>query len=300
MSTFDSMKTLAVKTFGKTAVRLQEHSPQILTALGVAGVLTSGVLLVRQTLSVQPILEEHKDELDAVKSAPITPDYSEQNQNKDIARVYTRTAGGLVKHYGPTVAVGVSGLACLLVSHGIMRQRNVALVAAYQTIEKSYSQYRKRVAEQIGEEKEQDIYRGFKKESIVDEETGKKKTVTTVDPNGISLYARFFDESSKYWNKTPEYNLIFLRQKQSYFNDMLQATGKVFLNDVYKELGLPLSQAGQTVGWDLASDSDGYIDFGMYDMSSEAARAFVNGFERSIRMDFNVSGVILGAIHDTI
>lgn len=198
-------------------------------------------------------------------------------------------------HYGPTVTIGLVGLGCILASNGILRQRNVALAAAYQTVSTAFGEYRKRVAREIGEEREYDIYRGFRTEEIEDPNTHEIKKVTHVDddPNGLSPYARFFDELSDCWQKTPEFNLLFLRQKQSYFNDLLHAQGFVFLNDVYKELGIPATQAGNIVGWEISENGDNYIDFGIYDFNSEQARAFVNGYERSIRLDFNVDGPIL-------
>ena len=38
---------------------------------------------------------------------------------------------------------------------------------------------------------------------------------------------------------------------------------------------------------------DNYVDFGIYDTSKEANRNFVNGYERTILLDFNVDGNIL-------
>ena len=84
-------------------------------------------------------------------------------------------------------------------------------------------------------------------------------------------------------------------------NDKLRANGHVFLNEVYKELGFDDTKAGQVVGWIYDPENpngDNYIDFGIYDVyncsKSEAERktAFVNGYERSIILDFNVDGNI--------
>jgi hypothetical protein len=133
------------------------------------------------------------------------------------------------------------------------------------------------------------------------DENGKKikskKTIEVTDPNGVSQYARFFDESCVQWSKTPEYNLTFLNCQQNYANDLLHSRGHVFLNEVYDMLGIPRSQAGAVVGWVLGKDNDvGYIDFGIYDGNRMRARDFVNGYERSILLDFNVDGVIYDLI----
>ena len=62
-------------------------------------------------------------------------------------------------------------------------------------------------------------------------------------------------------------------------------------------LGMARSKAGQVVGWIYDEKNpmgDNYVDFGIYDLHDDAKRRFVNGYERSILLDFNVDGNILG------
>jgi hypothetical protein len=174
----------------------------------------------------------------------------------------------------------------------------VAVMAAYKAIEEGFSAYRKRVVEEYGEEKDFVLKNGLRseqiEETVVDAETGKSKKVKTnkygVDPNGISVYARFYDESCKQWSKTPEYNLMFLKAQQNYFNDMLKARGHVFLNEVYDALGIERTKAAACSGWLLGEGGDNYIDFGLY--NAGRSQAFVNGYENVVLLDFNVDGVI--------
>ena len=134
--------------------------------------------------------------------------------------------------------------------------------------------------------------------------TGKTKkvkklvNVVAYDPNKESIYARFFDETCDNWSKTPEYNLIFLKAKQSYANNMLHARGHLFLNEVYDDLGIPRSQAGQEVGWFLNKNGDNYVSFGLTDVYRETSHNFVNGHERSVLLDFNVDGPIAHLIEE--
>lgn len=58
-----------------------------------------------------------------------------------------------------------------------------------------------------------------------------------------------FNSRSYQWTKTPEYNKIFLKSQENYFNDLLKAKGYVFLNEVYKSLGIPETRFGQRMGW---------------------------------------------------
>ena len=120
-----------------------------------------------------------------------------------------------------------------------------------------------------------------------------KTTMNIIDPNTISDYSRIFDECNTSWSKSPEHNLVFLKQQQNYANDLLKSRGHLFLNEVYDMLGFPRTQAGQIVGWVYDEKNpigDNFVDFGIYNLDSERARAFVNGYERSILLDFNVDG----------
>ena len=123
--------------------------------------------------------------------------------------------------------------------------------------------------------------------------------MNVADPGEYSIYAKFFDDGCTGWTKDPEYNLMFLKDQQRYANDLLQSKGHLFLNEVYDMLGIPRTKAGQAVGWIYDEKNpvgDNFVDFGMYDMYNEKARDFVNGYERTILLDFNVDGNILDMI----
>jgi hypothetical protein len=208
----------------------------------------------------------------------------------------------IAKLYAPAVILGSASLGCLLASNDILRKRNAALSAAYMTVDKSFKEYRNRVAERFGDEIEKEIRYGIKAmevETTVVNEDGSEITITeqvkTMDPNLYSDYARFFDEASPCWQNDPEYNLMFLKSQQQYANDLLKAKGRLFLNEVYDMLGIDRTKAGQVVGWVYNPENptgDNFVDFGIYDMSKERVRAFVNGYETNILLDFNVDGNI--------
>lgn len=298
MVSLELLKNSGIKVAGRGMLLVKKHSPEILTTVGIVGVVASAVMASKATLKLEPVVEKIKNGKDEAKSFledEMFPEYDKDRHNKEVARVYVKGAVDLSKLYGPSITLGLSSIACIIGAHGIMRKRNVALAAAYKAVETSFSEYRKRVIAEIGEEKEEDVYIGRQQVEIVDE-NGKKKKVTKVDPNGISAYARFFDEYSDNWSKTPEYNLLFLKAQQNYANDLLHARGHVFLNEVYDMIGIPRSQAGQVVGWVLSKDGDNFIDFGVYDFDNTGSHLFVNGHERSILLDFNVDGVIYDLI----
>ena len=123
-----------------------------------------------------------------------------------------------------------------------------------------------------------------------------KKNIQVVHDPLLSPYSIFFDESNPNWTKDPEYNKTFLLHKQRYANDLLKSKGFLFLNDVLEMIGAERTRAGQVVGWiyDVKNpNGDNYVDFGIDNVYREANRRFVNGFERSVLLDFNVDGEIL-------
>ena len=112
----------------------------------------------------------------------------------------------------------------------------------------------------------------------------------------VSDYARFFNEGCAPWTNDPELNKMFLRQQEKYATELLKKRGYLFLNEVYDMLGLPRSKAGQIVGWLYDENNpvgDNYVDFNLY---SEQNEDFINQYEKSVLLDFNVDGVILDKI----
>lgn len=114
--------------------------------------------------------------------------------------------------------------------------------------------------------------------------------------DSVSMYARFFDESCAGWSNDSNVNLVYLRQQQNYANNLLKSRGHLFLNDVYNLLGIPKTKEGQVVGWVYDVDNpmgDNYVDFDIY---AERNQGFVNGYKKSVLLDFNVDGCILDKI----
>lgn len=300
------MKEKLMKTYKKVELKAIKHSPEILVGVGVVGVVGSLVMACKATTKLSDILEDSKEQLDKIKEVAADPayeeKYSQDDAKKDTTITYVQTGVKVVKLYAPSVILCASSLGCLLASNNILKKRNAALSAAYMTVDKSFKEYRKRVADRFGEEVEKEIRYNIKAEEITKvDEDGNEVTETvkvmdgTDDPNSYSDYARFFDESCAAWQNDAEYNLTFLKAQQQYANDLLKARGRLFLNEVYRMLGIDETKAGQVVGWVYNPDNptgDNFVDFGIYNMQRERVRAFVNGYEPNILLDFNVDGVI--------
>lgn len=286
-----------VTRFGNRGLLVgKKHGPAILTGAGLVGGVVTTVLASKATLRLEPIVDELKEHAEIVKERHQTGVTDDSAHRKEIAYIYTRKSLDIAKLYAPAASVGVLSAACIISAQGIMQRRNAALTAAYIAVEKGFSEYRKRVEEALGEDKELELRYGMKDEETHDTEKGEVIIKKMPDPNAISPYARFFDEGNINWTRQAEYNLLFIKGQQNYANDLLRTRGHVFLNDVYDMLGIERSSAGQVVGWVLSKDGDNFVDFGIYRGDREKAREFVNGQERSILLDFNVDGVVYDKI----
>jgi Family of unknown function (DUF6353) len=294
MNTF--LPEVVTRTAARGSLIAAKNSPKMLLAGGIAGVVGSTVLACRATLKLEEVLETAKHDLETAHSLEHfqTNKYTYRDHQKDVSIIYTRTTVKIARLYAPSVVLGSASVAALISSHNILSRRNAALTAAYAAIDKGFAEYRQRVVEKYGEEADRNFRYGTEEVEIINEETGKKETVTRVSSETPSIYARFFDQTSTCWSKDPEYNRLFLINVQNYVNDLLHARGHVFLNEVYDRLGIDRSNAGAVVGWIMRRDgtTDNYIDFGIFNADSDRVRDFVNGREGSILLDFNVDGVI--------
>jgi len=302
------------RAFGKAKLQLKKHSPEILVISGVVGTVAAGVMACKATTKASDILEEMHESMDQIHKVNEMAEenenisYDENDLKKDTTMVYVQTGVKFAKLYGPSLAVGILSITSILVGHNILRKRNLALAAAYTTVSNSFKAYRDRVVDRFGKDLDRELRYDVKakevEETVVDEngnETTVKNTVNVIDPNQVSDFARIFDDGNIGWEKDSEHNLAFLKMQQNYANDILQTRGYLFLNEVYDMLGFNRTKAGQVVGWyydEKNPTGDNFVDFGIYRGESPAVRAFVNGDERSILLDFNVDGEILNRVYE--
>ena len=299
----------ASRTFCKAGLKLKKHSPEILVVGGVVGLVTSGVMACKATTKLSTILDDSKEQIelfDKVAANPemVNEEYTVEDAEKDKKIVKVQTAVKVAKLYAPAVAIGMVSIGAIFASNNIMRKRNVALGAAYATVDQAFKDYRNRVVDRFGEELDKELRYNLKTKEIketVEDENGKKKTVKKnikyMDSPMPSEFAVIYDDGCAGWTKDPEDNKFFLIQQQRYANERLKRRGYLSLNEVYELLGFPSTKAGQVVGWlndckDPNYKGDDFVDFGLYNVDYEPNRDFVNGYERNIILDFNVAPII--------
>lgn len=307
----ETMNKIA-RAFGKATLTLKKHSPEILVVAGIVGTVTSAVMACKATTKAGDIVEKMKKDLDDIHKASELEDvdYTEEDIKKDTTIVYAQTGIKFAKLYGPSVILGTASIVSILAGHNITRKRNAALTAAYAGVNKCFNEYRDRVVERFGEDLDRELRYNIKakefEEKIVDENTGEEKTVTnTVEvaspTAGFGPYTKCFDETCLEWRRDAEYNLMYLRQQENYANERLKRQGSLVLNDIFESLGIPKTKEGNIIGWvydEKNPERNGvklhnHIDFGIFDINKEANRNFVNGYERSIWLDFNADGNVM-------
>lgn len=294
---FEFLKNVTRKISYKT----EKHLPEIALVVGLVGVPVTVGLAIKATLKVDQVVEEVEGQLYKIEETKDAADdsvYSEEDATRDKYIVYTRAGLKLAKLYGPTMISGAITMGAIFGGYKVLNGRYLATAASLAGLDATFKDYRKRVAEKYGEEAEKDIRYGIKSEEVLarikDPETGEEKEVKDIalhhEKKPYGDYVKYFDASSGYWEKSPEYNLAFLLKVQRYWNEQIKTrrNGIVFLNEVLKSLGIEETRAGQIAGWKYdPKDPNFCIDFGIFRMDSEANRRFVNGLEDTILLDFN-------------
>lgn len=278
---------------------LSKNAPKILTGVGVAGVVTSGVMACKATPKACEEKEKFKERINDIHE---NPDKYE-NVKKETWKAYRDFGWGVTKIYGPSVALGAASLGSIIGSDHIMNKRNAAITAAYVSADKAFKSYRKNVIEDVGSGKDLEYLLGVKEERVDEktiDENGNEVVNTTVKttyaPNAYNdLYCRIYDNTCKGFTTDPVQNLAFLRQIQEYCNQTLKTTGFLCINEVFEALGFPKIPQGQFVGWiydEKCPVGDNYVDFGLGE-DNEFINRFLNCKRASVPLTFNHDGNIV-------
>lgn len=297
------------KTIAKGTTTVKKHLPEILLVAGTGCVIAGTVVACKNTIKAVDALDERKKDMEVIRKAKeegkteAGETYSEDDYKKDTIMVAKKTGLELVKAYAPAAALEGVGLAMIFKSHGIMRDRFTGVAAAYTSLNTAYQNYRQRVRDTVGEQAEDDIYKGITRETIdvteVDE-NGKKKKVKkeVVKQNYVDQFSIIFDDGCTGWTKSPEMNKARVLSVQEYCNQILQIRGYLYLKDIYEEFGIDTrnNKALHYIGWFYDPDDPtchNYVDFGLGNTENPRIAAFMNGYETNVLLTFNYDGDIV-------
>lgn len=238
-----------------------------------------------------------RDRLDAVRLADEDGIWESPKERKtEIHAIIKYAVVEYTKCYGIGVGMMIGGMLLNCVSHATDRKDIANLSVAVAGLSATFAQYRARVIEDQGEEKDQEYLLGaqFTTVDVMPDGT----IIQTTEPVDAKFppHTALFDECNApyHWEPDARLNRDFLESHLLWLNQKLQADGFLFENDIRRDLGLPLTKCGWTAGI-FAEDKDGnknYLDIGL-NAKNQAAQRFRDGIEPSILLQFNVEDNIL-------
>lgn len=295
------------RTASRILLKVQKHSPEILIGAGIVSGVAATAFAVKATLHCEEILDQHNANMAQINKARYVADnddditYTDADEKADKQTVYLKTGVEFAKLYLPTVILTGLSITCILSAHNILSKRNAAVVAAFAALSDKFDDYRDKVRQELGEEKDKQFMRAISVTEAVDEETGESLGNTTTQSLDIHGTDRFFDEMSPYWDRTnPEMNVAFLRAAVRRANDKLAIQGHLFLNEVYDMLGIQHSTEGAVLGWIYdEAHRDTAVDFGIFNITDDPydfVRDMPWSGETGIRLSFQDLDIIYDKI----
>lgn len=204
---------------------LKRHAPEILTVIGIGGMVGTVILSVRVTPKAIRLLEEESkrkgDELTATEKVKTT-----------------------WKCYIPAAVTGVTSISCLIGANSMNVRRQAALATAYTLSETALSEYKNKVVETIGEKKEQTIRDSIAKDRIENNPLSKNEVIITNKGDTLcydSLSGRYFRS-----------NIEKLKRVENEINRRLLHEDYISLNEFYYEIGLSETTMGSYLGWNIS------------------------------------------------
>lgn len=204
---------------------IKKRAPEILTGVGIAGMVTTVVLSVKATPKALMLIEERKLDLDMEELPP------------------TEIVKTAWKCYVPPFVTGVMSCACIIGASSVSMRRNAALATAYTLSETALSEYRDKVVETLGEKKDADVRDAIAKDKLDKNPiTGNEVVVTE---RGETLC--YEPLSGRYFQS----DIDKIKRALNEINNMLLNDSYVALNDFYTEIGLGTTKIGDDLGWQI-------------------------------------------------
>ena len=207
------------------------HSPEILTGIGIAGMVTTTILAVRETPKALMLIKD--------------AEYEKKEGSLTVAEKFK----ACWKCYIPATVTGVASITCLIGASSANLRRNAALATAYKLSETALTEYREKVVETFGEKKEQLVRDKIDKDRLEKNPVSNNNVIITGNGDSLcydSLFGRYFNSDiDKIKRAINELN-------REMINGMY-----VSLNDFYDQLNLDPIEIGDDLGWNI---DDGLID----------------------------------------
>lgn len=254
------MNTSALSNaFKSFQLSIRKHSPEILTGIGIAGMIGTTVMAVKATPKAIKLLEEKKRAENVDKLHPI-----------DAVKVTW-------KCYIPAAATGITSAACLIKACSINTRRNAALATAYNLSKTALTEYKEKVTETIGESKEQTIVDKIAKDKLEKDPVEKRETVNNVTAGPTRCYDALFGRC--FYSSKDEIERAIIRLNRRIATNMYAS-----LNELYFELNLPSVKMGELLGWNF-DDGELKVDYSSI-VDTDGTPCLVMSFEVAPKYDY--------------
>lgn len=236
------------KTFRIIRAAVSKHSPEILTGVGIAGMIITTVMAVRATPKALELLDEERDR----QNDELLEGAKEKGQEtfRQITELepldMVRTAW---KPYIPAAVTGTISVICLVSSTRVSTKRNAVLAAAYRLSEAAFSEYKEKTVETVGEKKEQLIRDKVAKHQIEKDPVSDSEVILTEKGDTLCYDAL----SGRYFKS----DIDRIKRAENELNRELVNSMYISLNEFYYILGLKETKLGDDLGWNI---DDGLID----------------------------------------
>jgi hypothetical protein len=216
---------------GISRLFLKRNSSTILTCVGTVGVVTTSVMAVKATPKAMKLLQKAKNE-----------------KGEELTKFEKVTVAGPA--YIPATVMGVSTIACIVGANSLNKHQQASMASAYALLNTSYKEYKAKVADIHGEEKEEEIRNEIAKDHYDGQGVTNSKNVL------------FYDEfSQRYFESTIEK----VQKAEYYINRDMAMRDYAYLNEFYEWLGIDTIESGWKLGWSIGCCLDLYwqnwIDF---------------------------------------
>ncbi|MBP5473999.1 MAG: hypothetical protein J6X92_04485 [Bacteroidales bacterium] len=243
-------KDSAGKFFRDLTRSIKKCSPEILTGVGIGGMLLTVVLAVKATPKAVRLIDEKEKE--------------EDKQLKKTEIVVTT-----YKCYVPAAITFVCSTACFLGASKTYRHRNAALLAAYHLSETAFKEYKEQTLDVVGKKKEEEIRDSVAKRQVEQNPPGSNEVIIVSEGKRLC----YEPLSGRYFYSTKDAIDDIVKD----LNRRLIYEMQISVNEYYDAIGLAHTDVGDGLGWDI---DKGYIDLSYSFQPYKDVDALVVGHHR--------------------
>lgn len=239
------MRTNFGNIFRPIAKQVSKYGPEIAVGVGIAGMITTTILAVKATPKSLRLIEAEKKR----RNHEIKEEAKESG--KDSVGLIDRlsildTVKVAWKPYIPAMISGALSIGCIVGASTVHVKRNAALATAYQLAANTLSDYKEKVIETIGEEKEREVQKKV--------DAKKVEKINSTEPSFVRKGKPLCIEPIS--GRPFEMDLEDVKAAINRLNYRLTGGMEecISLSEWYDEIGLKHTDVSDYMGWNIYSD----------------------------------------------